>query len=121
MENLKIVVPTDGRNGLSEKVAGHFGRCTTYTFLDEKGKIVGIIDNTSEHMGGKGLPPELMKKHGANILLCRDLGPKALNLCEELGIEVYVGQAEIVEEIFDMWKNKKIKKAGAEDACQHHK
>ncbi|MDD5222074.1 MAG: NifB/NifX family molybdenum-iron cluster-binding protein, partial [Patescibacteria group bacterium] len=84
---MKIVIPTNKRNGLDDKVADHFGRCPTYTFLNEEGEIVEIIDNTSEHMDGVGLPPELMKKHGANILLCKDLGPRALNLCQELGID----------------------------------
>lgn len=61
---MKIVIPTNNKKGLNDKVADHFGRCLTYTFLDEKGDVVEIINNTSEHMGGKGLPPELMKKRG---------------------------------------------------------
>jgi predicted Fe-Mo cluster-binding NifX family protein len=81
---MKIVIPTDDKKGLGDKIAEHFGRCNTYTFLDENGKVLEIIDNTSEHMGGVGLPPELMKKHNANILLCRGLGPRALNLCREI-------------------------------------
>ena len=118
---MKIVIPTNNKKGLNDKIADHFGRCLTYTFIDEKGNLLEVIGNTSEHMGGVGLPPELMKKHGADILLCKDLGPRALNLCGELGIEVYVCQAETVREIFEMWKNNKIKKAGAEDVCEEHK
>ena len=118
---VKIVIPTDNKNGLDDKVAEHFGRCNTYTFLDAKGSIIEIIDNTSEHMGGEGLPPELMKKHGANVLLCRGLGPRALNLCHELKIDVYVYQEETVKGFFEDWKNGKIKKAGAEDICEEHK
>jgi len=118
---MKIVIPTNGKRGLDDTVAEHFGRCNTYTFLDEKGNVAEIIDNTSEHMGGSGLPPELMKKHGANILLCKGLGPRALNLCKQLGIDVYVCQAKTVKEIFEMWKTKKIKKANFEDVCEEHR
>lgn len=118
---MKIVIPTNGKNGLEEKVAGHFGRCQTYTFLDENGKLIEIIKNDSEHGGGTGLPPELMKKHEADILLCQDIGPRAISLCKEFKIDVYVCQAEKVKEIFDLWKNNKLKKAGAEDACEQHK
>lgn len=117
---MKIVIPTNGFRGLSEKVADHFGRCKTYTFLDESGKLLKIIDNTSEHMGGQGLPPELMKKNGAKVLLCKDLGLRALNLCGELGIEVYVGQAKTIKEFFEMWKDDKIKKASSGDVCKEH-
>lgn len=118
---MKIVIPTDNKKGLNDTVAEHFGRCKTYTFLNDKGDIVDIIDNTSEHMGGEGLPPELMKKHGANVLLCRGLGPRALVLCKKLGIDVYVFQAKTVKEIFSLWKNKKIKKADFGDVCEEHK
>jgi len=118
---MKIVIPTNNKRGLDDKIADHFGRCLTYTFIDEKGNLLKVIGNTSEHMGGVGLPPELMKKHGADVLLCKDLGPRALNLCQELGIKVYVCQVETVREIFEMWKNNKLKKAGTEDICKEHK
>lgn len=118
---IKIVIPTNDKKGLNSKLAEHFGRCYTYTFLDENGKVLEVIDNTSEHMGGTGLPPELMKKHGANVLLCRDLGPRALDLCGEFGIEVYVCQAETVKEIFNLWKDKRLKKAGVNDVCEEHR
>jgi predicted Fe-Mo cluster-binding NifX family protein len=118
---MKIVIPTNSRKGLEDTVAEHFGRCQTYTFLDEKGKVVEIIDNTSEDKGGRGLPPELIKERGADVLLCKDIGPKAIVLSKELGTEVYIGQAKTVKEIFEMWKSNKIKKAGAEDICQDHR
>ena len=118
---MKLVIPTDSKKGVDDTVAEHFGRCNTYTFLDETGKLLEIIDNTSGHMGGSGLPPELMKKHNADVLLCRGLGPRALNLCSELGIEVYVCQAETVKEIFELWKNKKIMQAGSDDVCETHR
>ncbi len=118
---MKIAIPTDNKKGLEDTVAEHFGRCLTYTFLNEKGEVLEIVDNTSEDRGGKGLPPELIKEHGTDILLCKDIGPKALNLSKELGMEVYIGQAETVKGIFEMWGNNKIKKAGTEDICGEHK
>ena len=118
---MKIVIPTDNPKGLNADVAEHFGRCNAYTFIDENGKIIEIIKNTSEHMGGSGLPPELMKKHGAEILLCKGLGPRALDLCKQFGIDVYVYQTKTVKEIFNLWKNKKIKKASSDDVCEEHK
>ncbi len=118
---MKIVIPTNSKNGLDDQVADHFGRSQTYTFLDEKGEVVEVIKNTSEHMGGQGLPPELMKQRGADILLCRDLGPRAISLCAELGIDVYTCQAKTVKDIFAMWQSNRLKKAGADDACEHHK
>ncbi|TRZ77885.1 dinitrogenase iron-molybdenum cofactor biosynthesis protein [bacterium] len=118
---MKIVIPTNNKNGLDDMVADHFGRCLTYTFLNEKGELVEIINNMSEHNGGKGLPPELMKEYGADVLLCKDIGPRAINLCKELNIDVYVYKSETVQDIFNLWQNNKLKKAGVEDSCEQHK
>jgi len=68
-----------------------------------------------------GLPPELMKKHGADILLCRGLGPRALEMCKEFGIDVYVCQVKTAGEMFWLWKKKNIKRADANDICEEHK
>lgn len=118
---MKIAIPTDDKNGPDAKLAEHFGRCNTYTFINENGEVIEIIDNTCEHMGGAGLPPELMKEHGADTLLCRGLGPNALNLCKQLEIDVYVCQADTVKEIFKKWKDNQIEKAGSDDVCEEHK
>ena len=115
----KIVIPTDGKKGLDEKVAMHFGRCKTYTFLDENGGLLEVIDNTSSHMGGEGMPPELMRQHGADVLLCKGLGRRALQMCREIEIKVYVCDAETVKDMFKMWKSAGLKQAGDEDACKH--
>jgi predicted Fe-Mo cluster-binding NifX family protein len=117
---MKIVIPTNDKRGLSAGVAEHFGRCATYTFLDSEGELLEVIENTSEHMGGVGLPPELMKKNGANILLCKGLGLRALELCQQLGMDVYISNEESAEGIFKEWKNGHAKKAGMEDACEYH-
>jgi predicted Fe-Mo cluster-binding NifX family protein len=117
---MRIAIPTEGKKGLEEVVAYHFGRCATYTILDEKGRVVDIIDNISEHMGGRGLPPEILREKGVNILLCQGLGPRAVSTCEDLGVEVFIGQAEKVKDIFGMWKAGKLKKAGMEDVCEEH-
>lgn len=118
---MRIAVPTDGEGGLNCLVAVHFGRCPTYTFLDGDGSLVEVVANTSEHMGGSGMPPELLKKHGADALLCRDLGPRALAMCGELGIGVYLCGAETVKGMFEAWKRGKAKKAGSGDVCGEHR
>ncbi len=118
---VKIAVPTDGFKGLKERVAEHFGRCETYTIIDENGRLMEVIRNMSEHAGGKGLPPEFLKKQNVSVLLCKDLGPRALELCKRLGIKVFVSNAVTVEKIFEAMKNGGAKKAGLEDVCEEHK
>ena len=116
----KIAIPSMGKKGLQEIVAEHFGRCPTYTILDEKGTLLEILHNSSSHMGGQGLPPELLKKNTVNVLLCQGIGPKALQLCQDLKIEVYVDYSSTVKELFDKWKNQKLSKADSNDSCKEH-
>ena len=118
---MKIAIPTEEDKESNKIVAEHFGRCDSYTIVDEKGDIIEIIQNTSEHMGGKGLPPEILKKHDVEILLCRGLGPRAIKLCNNYGIDVYVAEAETVKDIFELWQSNSLKKAGLDDVCEEHK
>ncbi len=117
---MKIAVPCDGKRGLNEKIAEHFGRCLYYTIIDEDGEIIEIINNTSEHMGGQGLPPELLKKNKVNVLLCNGIGPRAIEMCKQLDIEVFVCEGETIKEVFDFWKNNKLNVASEEDSCGVH-
>ena len=105
---MRIAIPTNGKKGLDDTVAQHFGRSQTYTILDENGKIVEIIDNTAEHTESGKVPPELLKDHGTNIILCRDLGFRALNICNHLGMDVYISYSETVKDVFDEWKSGKL-------------
>ena len=118
---MKIAIPSMGQKGLEETVAEHFGRCPTYTILDEQGNLLEILNNTSSHAGGSGLPPELLKKNEINVLLCQGIGPKALQFCQDLKIEVYVDYSSTVKELFNKWKNQKLSKADSDDSCKEHR
>ena len=117
---MRIIIPTNSKKGLEDTVANHFGRCETYTLINEKGELIKVIKNTSEHMGGVGLPPNLMKENKANILLCKSLGFRALQLCKNYDIKVFTSQILTVKDIFNLWKNDKLQEAGKEDACKEH-
>jgi predicted Fe-Mo cluster-binding NifX family protein len=116
---MKIAIPTDG-NRLEDMVAQHFGRCENYLLLDENGRLSRILKNTSEHMGGTGLPPELLKKNGADVLICAGLGPRAIELSAQVGLKVFTGPPVSASELFSMWKSGKLREATAESACKHH-
>ena len=118
---MKIAIPTDGTKGLNENVAEHFGRCLSYTVLDENGNLIEIIENTSSHMGGEGLPPDLLKKNNIDVLLCRGIGPKAIELCNQFSIKTYVDNSKTVKEIFNNWKKNELSKATLDDSCKEHR
>jgi hypothetical protein len=58
-KKMKIVIPTEDMNGLESNVSEHFGKCNTYTFVDENGNATMIINNAREHTGSVFLPLSL--------------------------------------------------------------
>ena len=117
---MKICIPTMGEKGLDNVVGEHFGRVPTYTIVDLETNEVKVISNTSEHMGGEGYPPEIMSREGVNIMACRGLGRRAIMMFEELGIDVYIGASGTVKDTIEAFKQNKLQKAGAGDACGKH-
>lgn len=117
---MKICIPTLGENGLEDTVGEHFGRVPTYTIVDLDTNEIKVVPNTSHHMGGIGQPPEIMSKEGVNVMVCRGLGRRAIALFEELGIEVYIGATGTVKDAIDAFKDGRLQKAEASDACGRH-
>ena len=117
---MKICIPTMGNKGFDEEVGEHFGRVPTYTLVDTETNKVTVIDNTSEHAGGSGYPPEIIAQTGAEVMLCGGLGRRAIGMFEELGIMVYVGASGTVRDAIQMWKDCKLLEATDENACKQH-
>lgn len=117
---MKVCVPTMGDKGLEDVVGEHFGRVPFYTIVDNETKEVEVLRNTSEHMGGRGYPPEIMAKAGVDVMICAGLGRRAIMMFEEMGIMVYVGASGSIEDAIDMWENNNLQAATDENACQQH-
>ncbi len=117
---MKICIPTIGNKGLDEFVGEHFGRVPTYTIVNLDTDEIKVIPNTSEHMGGIGYPPEIMAREGVDILVCRGLGRRAINMFEENGIDVYIGASGTVKDAISAFQQGHLQKASIGDACGKH-
>lgn len=118
---MKVCIPTEGDGGIDDSVGQHFGRVPTYTVVDIDTGEVEVIANTSEHRGGTGLPPELISKTGTHVMLCGGLGPKAVTMFEQFGIDVFVGAEGTVRDAIEAWKQGMLMEATDENACREHR
>lgn len=118
---MKIAVPSEDARGMDAMVFAHFGRCQYYTLVDTTTKDVEILKNESTHFGGGKLPPELLAVRRVEVLLCFDIGPRALALFNKLGIAVYAGAQGTVREVIKTWEEGLLKRADEGDACNEHK
>lgn len=118
---VKIGIPTLGKKGLAEEVSPHFGRAPTFTVYDTDTKSVQVIDNTSEHLGGSGKPPEELARHSVEVMVCSGLGPKAIDMFESYGIRVFVGASGTVQDTLDLLGEGILPEATDENACKMHR
>jgi predicted DNA-binding protein (UPF0251 family)/predicted Fe-Mo cluster-binding NifX family protein len=118
---VKIAIPTDA-GGLEDFVYEHFGRAPTFTVYDTETGEVNVLMNRGEHMGGAGKPPEFLANNGINVLLCTNLGPKAIMMFRQFGIKVYRYPGTIkVRDIIEKWKENNLSEADVDSACREHR
>lgn len=117
---MKVAVPTVGNKGLDEVIGEHFGRVPTYTIVDSDTKEFKVIENASHHMGGQGLPPELLEKEGVEVMLCTSLGRRAIMLFKEKGIKVYAGAFGTVSDALESWRAGELQEVDEGGACSQH-
>ena len=117
---MKVCFPTMGTKGLDEVLGDHFGRVPTYTIVDTETGEATAIDNTSEHTGGMGSPPEIMKVAGVDVMVVNGLGKRAIMMFEEMGIMVHVGASGTVRDALNMYNAGALEPATDENACAQH-
>jgi len=105
---------------LDAPVGEHFGRVPTYTIFDTETNEVEVIENTSEHMGGRGYPPDLLAEQGVNVMICAGLGRRAISMFERHGIMVFVGASGKVKDAIKLWQSGQLHRATDETACAQH-
>ena len=118
---MKICIPTLGNEGLDDSVSEHFGRAPTFTIVDVANNEVKIVQNTGEHFGGMGIVPEVVAEAGAEIVLCSGLGPRAISMFEQSGIEVYVGARGTVRDAIRAFQAGLLREATDANACKMHR
>lgn len=116
----QLCIPTEGGGGLDARVGEHFGRVPTFTLVDSDTNAVEILENTSEHMGGVGLPGDLLARAGVDVVLCSGLGRRAIRLLSDAGVSVCTGMTGTVAEVVAAWREGNLAEAGESDACTRH-
>jgi len=120
-DDMKVCVPTMGNDGLDEAVSQHFGQAPTFTVVDLDRNEVKVLQNRSTHMGGRGLPPDMLNGHGIDVMIAGGLGPKAILAFCSYNVEVFVGATGTVKDAIDDWKQGSLSRADLENACREHK
>ena len=109
---IRIAISTDG-----DQVSPHFGRCATYTIIDlEDGKVKAqeVIENPGHE---PGFLPQYLQKGGVNAIVAGGMGPRAQNLFQEVGIDVYLGAEGPIDEVIKQLQKGTL--IAGESSCTH--
>jgi len=88
---MRYAVPISGG-----KISPHFGHCTYFTLFDVEAQSREITSKENipspEHQ--PGLLPAWLAEKGADIIIAGGMGPRAVDLFQQNGIDVIIGAAE---------------------------
>lgn len=117
----KYALPIENNLQMRSIIANHFGHAPAFAVVNDDKELIKIIYNTSVHFGGKIQSPELLKNQKIDVLLCKALGPNAIKLFEQFGIQVFIGAKKSVSKTIDLFHSGKLTMATNENACKAHR
>jgi predicted Fe-Mo cluster-binding NifX family protein len=115
-----ICIPSMDNKGLLSEISVHFGKSPFFTILDVKDdKIdeIEVIKSEGRHTGGKKTPAEIIIQSKPDVLLCANLGSKAIQMLNKEGVKIFTGASGNVENTFKEWKNDNLQLADEKTAC----
>jgi len=115
-----VCVPSLDQGGLKGNISQHLGKTPYFVLIkweNDQIESFQILESKAKHAGGNMTPGEFIAGSGANALLCGNLGPKAVEMLQRAGIEVYVGASGTVIEALQSWAEGKLKLASKDTAC----
>lgn len=109
-------------SGLQSQVSGHFGRAPYFLLFNTTSGEARVVAHRSVHTGqSQQQPPEFLRDQGVEIMLCGNLGPKAVKMFEGFGVEVYSGANGTAEQAISLFKENKLQMATDQNACAEHR
>lgn len=105
-QSAKVAVACDDFTGLEGRVSAHFGRCPAYTVaLVSDGRIVSheVATNPHYERHAPGEVPRFLIGLGANVVLAGGMGPRAVQMLNQGGVEVATGMTGTVAEAIQDW------------------
>ena len=91
----KIALAADDKLGLDGEMSMHFGRCPAYVVarVDVDGQVVDseVVDNPYFQQHTPGQVPRFINSLEINVMIAGGMGPKAIDMFNDFGIEVVTG------------------------------
>ncbi len=107
----RIAFSCEDNQGLQSEMSMHFGRCPHFTLVDVEGteiKEVKVVGNPAYNNHVHGVVPTFIHEQSANVMVAGGMGPKAINMFNDFGIEVATGVGGKVENVLKAYIEGKV-------------
>lgn len=116
----KIALAADDMLGLDGEMSMHFGRCPSYlvALVEEDGKInsTEVVENPLFNQHKPGEVPRFINSLEVNVMIAGGMGPKAIDMFNDFGIDVVTGVGGQVGNVLQAYLNGEISGAAG---CNH--
>lgn len=115
----KIALACEDNKGLNGQISQHFGRCPSYLIVDVEGNEIkksDIISNPYYENHIPGVVPKFISEQGASVMIAGGMGPRAIDMFSNFGIEVVTGAIGNVGNVLKAYLQGEI--SGVEP-CKH--
>ena len=116
----KIALAADDMLGLDGEMSMHFGRCPSYlvALVEDDGNISSteVVENPLFNQHKPGEVPRFISSLEANVIIAGGMGPKAIDMFNDFGIDVVTGVGGKVGNVLQAYLNGEISGAAG---CNH--
>ncbi len=109
---IAVAIAAEDDKGLDGEVSHHFGRCPCYLVAHVKdGAVVETKVVQNPHFGNHqpGQMPTFIRNLGVDVILAGGMGPKAVDMFNNFGIEVATGAVGNVGRVLDAYLRGEVK------------
>ena len=115
----RIALACEDNQGLDGQISQHFGRCPYYLLVDVEGdevKNTEVVNNPYYHNHVPGKVPQFISEQAVNVMIAGGMGPRAIDMFTNFGIEVATGAIGNVGNVLQAYLRGEI--SGVEP-CRH--
>jgi predicted Fe-Mo cluster-binding NifX family protein len=118
----KIALSANDKNGLDGEMSMHFGRCPAYLVAqvtdDNQIEKAEVVENPYFNRHEPGQVPAFIKSLEVDAIIAGGMGPKAINMFQDFGIDVVTGVGGNVGNVLQAYLAGKI--SGASGCAHDH-
>ncbi len=110
--SMKIAIAKDG-----DQVSAHFGHCEGYAIYWVEGATLWREDDLASPGHEPGRLPVFLSEHGVSLVIAGGMGPRAVELFAQNGIEVILGVGGTVDCVAEEYVAGSL--SAGESSCHH--